>query len=95
MLRLLMASLLFSSVSMQTVLAEGVWVRCSLNTKTKLRFWGKGERTISLGTSTSFKPLPKNQLDSRTDFQSDIQLGECLVPKHQLEDLTGLQSKLF
>ena len=95
MLRFLMAALILSSVSMQSVLAEGVWIRCSLYTKTKVRLWGQGERTISLGASTCFKPLPKNQLDSRTDFQSDIQLGEYFVPKHQLENLMELQSKMF
>ena len=90
-----MATLILSSVSMQSVLAESVWVRCSLNTTTKVRYWGKGERTISLGTSTLFKPLPDNQLAHGKIVQSDVQLGECLVPKHQLEDLTGFQSKIF
>ena len=69
MLPFLMAALILSSVSMQSVLAEGVWIRGSLYTKTKVRLWGQGERTISLGAPKCFKPLPKNQLDSGQTFK--------------------------
>ena len=74
--RFLMTALILSSVSMQTVLAESVWVRCSLNTKTKVRFWGNGEQTISLGTSIAFKSFPDTQLDHGVDIQREAQPGE-------------------
>ena len=94
MLTLLMASLALSSVSTQPVLAENVWIPCSLNTKTNVRTWAQGERTISLGMSISFKPFPDSQLEHGVNALKDALPGECLVPKHQLEDL-GVSSQKF
>ena len=89
-----MGALALSSVSIQPVLAEKVWVRCSLNTKTNVRTWAQGERSVSLGTSITFKPFPDTQLEHGVYVQKDAQPEECHVPKKQLEDL-GISSQKF
>ncbi len=86
-----MIALVLSFVSIPKVLAESVWVRCALNTRTKVRTWQQGARFISLGTTNSFKPSLERQPDQGVELKGGLQLGECLVPKHQLEDLMGLQ----